>query len=150
MKNFIFLFIVVASLSFDSTLFAAQETTRDILLSTNTLPPINRFKVASSTTTMSTMSSSSMRSMSIAKSVAAAPITASIDGGIITFKSTKNLNVTVTIKSLLDNEPVYTADIVLTKYTIFPIYMSGYAAGEYQLQFEYDNTTLTGTFTLEE
>lgn len=147
MKNFIFISIVVASLFFDSTLFAAQETTRDILLSTNTLPPINRFKRSAAA---SLSNERSMNAISTVKSVAAAPIAASIDGAIITFSSTKKMAVTVTIKSLADNEAVYTADLILDKNTIFPIYMNGYMAGEYQLQFEYENTTLTGTFTLNE
>lgn len=145
MKNFIFLSIVVASLLFDSTLFAAQETTRDILLRGCTLPPIDNFKRSASIAPLSTVSS-----MRTVKSVAAAPIAASIDGAIITFSSTKKMAVTVTIKSLADNEAVYTADLILDKNTIFPIYMNGYMAGEYQLQFEYENTTLTGTFTLNE
>ncbi|TWV13006.1 DUF3244 domain-containing protein [Bacteroidaceae bacterium HV4-6-C5C] len=148
MKNFIFISIVVASLLFDSTLFAAQETTRDILLSGNTLPPINRFKMAGDAT-ISTMSVS--RSLnSVATPVVSSPIQASIDESVITFSSTQTLSVTVTIKSISDDEPVYTANLLLTKGAIFPIYMNGYMPGQYKIEFAYNNTSLTGIFTLEE
>lgn len=148
MKNFIFISIVVASLLFDSTLFAAQETTRDILLSTNTLPPINRFKMAADAT-MSTMTVS--RSVaSVSTPVTSSPIQASIDESVITFSSTQALSVTVTIKSVSDDEPVYTANLLLTKGAIFPIYMNGYMPGQYKIEFAYNNTSLTGIFTLEE
>ncbi len=148
MKNFIFISIVVASLLFDSTLFAAQETTRDILLSTNTLPPINRFKMAGDATMSAMSTSNTLRT--IATPVTTASIQASIDGSVITFSSNQTLSVTVTIKSLSDDEPVYTANLLLTKGVVFPIYMSGYIAGQYKIEFEYNNTTLTGIFTLEE
>ena len=148
MKNFIFISIVVASLLFDSTLFAAQETTRDILLSGNTLPPINRFKMAADAT-MSTMTVS--RSVaSVSTPVTSSPIQASIDESVITFSSTQALSVTVTIKSVSDDEPVYTANLLLTKGAIFPIYMNGYMPGQYKIEFAYNNTSLTGIFTLEE
>ncbi len=148
MKNFIFISIVVASLLFDSTLFAAQETTRDILLSTNTLPPINRFKMTADAT-MSTMTVS--RSVtSVSTPVTSSPIQASIDESVITFSSTQTLSVTVTIKSVSDDEPVYTANLLLTKGAIFPIYMNGYMPGQYKIEFAYNTTSLTGIFTLEE
>ncbi len=148
MKNFIFISIVVASLLFDSTLFAAQETTRDILLSGNTLPPINRFKMTADAT-MSTMTVS--RSVtSVSTPVTSSPIQASIDESVITFSSTQTLSVTVTIKSVSDDEPVYTANLLLTKGAIFPIYMNGYMPGQYKIEFAYNTTSLTGIFTLEE
>ena len=149
MKNFIFISIVVASLLFDSTLFAAQETTRTILLMGNTLPPIDNFKRSATMSTMSTMTVS--RSVaSVSTPVTSSPIQASIDESVITFSSTQALSVTVTIKSVSDDEPVYTANLLLTKGAIFPIYMNGYMPGQYKIEFAYNNTSLTGIFTLEE
>lgn len=83
------------------------------------------------------------------KSIFIAPIDVIVDGTLLTLSFDKALDAQITIRSSQDGAVVYTNVLTTQPFAVLPISLNDCTSGEYEIEFAYGDTILTGAFAID-